>query len=110
MQLVNNEVFPPALNDDLKNMFLDLKDGARIVSLKPFVNEGFRMNESNVRGLSLLFILFLPNSKQHQPPLSCIPLYTLHFPFPNCPTIQPYPLPITLGTSADKSCATLSTL
>lgn len=29
-------------------MFLDLKDGAKIVSLKPFVPEGFRMNESNV--------------------------------------------------------------
>lgn len=29
-------------------MFLDLKEGAKIVSLKPFVPEGFRMNESNV--------------------------------------------------------------
>jgi hypothetical protein len=29
-------------------MFLDLKEGAVIVSLKPFVPEGFRMNESNV--------------------------------------------------------------
>ena len=46
--MVNNEVFSPNLNDDLKNMFLDLKDGAKIVSLKPFVNEGFKMNESNV--------------------------------------------------------------
>ncbi|ORY34276.1 S-adenosyl-L-methionine-dependent methyltransferase [Naematelia encephala] len=45
--LVNNEVFPPSLNDHLTNMFLDLKDGAIIVSLKPFVPEGFRINESN---------------------------------------------------------------
>ena len=29
-------------------MFLDLKEGAKIVSLKPFVPEGFRMNDSNV--------------------------------------------------------------
>ncbi|WRT63690.1 uncharacterized protein IL334_000613 [Kwoniella shivajii] len=45
--LVNNEVFPPSLNMDLSNMFLDLKEGAKIVSLKPFVPEGWRMNESN---------------------------------------------------------------
>ncbi|KAK8845461.1 hypothetical protein IAR55_006174 [Kwoniella newhampshirensis] len=45
--LVNNEVFPSSLNIDLTNMFLDLKEGATIVSLKPFVPEGFRMNESN---------------------------------------------------------------
>ncbi|WVQ62521.1 uncharacterized protein L199_000663 [Kwoniella botswanensis] len=45
--LVNNEVFPSSLNNDLTNMFLDLKDGAKIVSLKPFVQEGFRMNENN---------------------------------------------------------------
>lgn len=46
---MNNEVFPSSLNIDLTNMFLDLKDGAKIVSLKPFVHEGFRMNDSNVR-------------------------------------------------------------
>lgn len=45
--LVNNEVFPSSLNMDLADMFLDLKEGAKIVSLKPFVPEGFRMNESN---------------------------------------------------------------
>jgi hypothetical protein len=52
VKLVNNEVFPSSLNIDLTNMFLDLKDGAKIVSLKPFVPEGFRMNESNVRHLT----------------------------------------------------------
>jgi H3 lysine-79-specific histone-lysine N-methyltransferase len=45
--LVNNEVFPSSLNMDLTHLFLDLKEGATIVSLKPFVPEGFRMNESN---------------------------------------------------------------
>lgn len=37
-------------------MFLDLKEGAKIVSLKPFVPEGFRMNESNVS--TTQFMLF----------------------------------------------------
>lgn len=55
--MVNNEVFPPSLNDDLKNMFLDLKEGARIVSLKPFVNEGFRMNDSNVSYPPTVFVV-----------------------------------------------------
>lgn len=45
---MNNEVFPPSLNADLTNMFLDLKEGAAIVSLKPFVPEAFKMNEANV--------------------------------------------------------------
>ncbi|BEJ17151.1 hypothetical protein CspHIS471_0605520 [Cutaneotrichosporon sp. HIS471] len=45
--LVNNEVFPSSLNMDLTHLFLDLKEGATIVSLKPFVPEGFRMNELN---------------------------------------------------------------
>jgi hypothetical protein len=47
-KLVNNEVFPPSLNADLTNLFLDLKEGAQIISLKPFVPETFKMNESNV--------------------------------------------------------------
>lgn len=46
--LVNNEVFPSSLNMDLTHLFLDLKEGAVIVSLKPFVPDGFRMNEGNV--------------------------------------------------------------
>ena len=47
-QLVNNEVFPASLNVELTNMFLDLKDGAVIVSLKPFVPESFKMTATNV--------------------------------------------------------------
>ncbi|GAB7363990.1 hypothetical protein MBLNU230_g4550t1 [Neophaeotheca triangularis] len=43
--LVNNQAFTPALNDTLRYMFLDLKDGCKIVSLKPFVPEGWRITE-----------------------------------------------------------------
>jgi H3 lysine-79-specific histone-lysine N-methyltransferase len=35
--LVNNKAFQPALNDQLVMRFLDLKNGARVVSLKNFV-------------------------------------------------------------------------
>lgn len=41
--LVNNQAFTPALNAALTAMFLDLKDGAKIVSLKPFVPLGHRI-------------------------------------------------------------------
>ena len=41
--LVNNQAFTPALNAALTAMFLDLKDGAKIVSLKPFVPDGHRI-------------------------------------------------------------------
>ncbi|KAH9845075.1 Histone-lysine N-methyltransferase, H3 lysine-79 specific [Teratosphaeria destructans] len=41
--LVNNQAFTPQLNDKLLHMFLDLKEGARIVSLKPFVPEGHKI-------------------------------------------------------------------
>lgn len=34
--LANNQAFTPALNDQLKIMFLDLKEGCKIVSLKKF--------------------------------------------------------------------------
>ena len=48
MKLVNNEVFPSSLNHDLTHLFLELRDGATVVSLKPFQPEGFRLNDSNV--------------------------------------------------------------
>jgi H3 lysine-79-specific histone-lysine N-methyltransferase len=35
--LVNNEVFQETTNRDLVHLFLDLKDGCKIVSLKPFL-------------------------------------------------------------------------
>ncbi|KAB5558626.1 histone H3-K79 methyltransferase-like protein [Coniochaeta sp. 2T2.1] len=37
--LVNNQAFNPQLNDHLVSMFLDLKSGCKIVSLKSFVHE-----------------------------------------------------------------------
>lgn len=43
--LVNNYAFTAATNDKLSWLFLDLKDGANIVSLKPFVPPDFRVTE-----------------------------------------------------------------
>lgn len=46
--LVNNQAFTSDLNEKLTTMFLDLKDGARIVSLKPFVPDGHRISARNI--------------------------------------------------------------
>lgn len=46
--LVNNEVFTPSLNNDLINLFLDLKDGCRIVSLKSFVPHNHKITSYNL--------------------------------------------------------------
>lgn len=43
--LVNNYAFTAPTNDKLSLQFLDLKDGAHIVSLKPFVPPDFRLTE-----------------------------------------------------------------
>lgn len=43
--LVNNYAFTAPTNDKLSWQFLDLKDGAQIVSLKPFVPPDFRLTE-----------------------------------------------------------------
>ncbi|KAJ8069219.1 hypothetical protein OCU04_002885 [Sclerotinia nivalis] len=45
--LVNNQVFNPDLNQRLVNLFLDLKEGCKIVSLKTFVPDGHVMNRYN---------------------------------------------------------------
>jgi len=45
--LVNNEVFGSDLNQDLINMFLDLKDGCKVVSLKSFVPSDHKITERN---------------------------------------------------------------
>ena len=42
--LVNNVLFGSTLNENLTRLFLDLKDGAKIVSLKSFVPEGWRLD------------------------------------------------------------------
>jgi H3 lysine-79-specific histone-lysine N-methyltransferase len=45
--LVNNQAFTPELNDSLKLLFLDLKEGCQVVSLKPFVPEGHKITDRN---------------------------------------------------------------
>lgn len=46
--LVNNQAFTSHLNEKLTTMFLDLKDGAQVVSLKPFVPDGHRISVRNI--------------------------------------------------------------
>ena len=43
--LINNQAFNPTLNDTLTSLFLDMKEGARIVTLKSFVPAGWRLTE-----------------------------------------------------------------
>ena len=45
--LVNNQVFTPALNEALTTLFLDLKDGCLVVSLKSFVPAGYKISDRN---------------------------------------------------------------
>ncbi|KAK5079045.1 Nucleosomal histone H3-Lys79 methylase [Lithohypha guttulata] len=49
--LVNNQAFNPDLNDVLKRMFLDLKEGCKIVSLKYFRDPNHKVKESNINDL-----------------------------------------------------------
>jgi H3 lysine-79-specific histone-lysine N-methyltransferase len=53
--LVNNQAFTPELNNQLLNMFLDLKDGCKVASLKPFVREDYKYNERNTQSLENIF-------------------------------------------------------
>lgn len=46
--LVNNQAFTPDLNEALTNLFLDLKDGCLIVSLKSFVPAGHKITARNL--------------------------------------------------------------
>lgn len=45
---MNNYAFTPTLNDKLSLLFLDLKEGTKIISLKPFVSENFRLTDRTV--------------------------------------------------------------
>ncbi|KAH7884000.1 S-adenosyl-L-methionine-dependent methyltransferase [Phlebopus sp. FC_14] len=53
--LVNNKVFQQSLNEALRTRFLDLKEGAIVVSLKPFVTPNARVTERNVDDISAIF-------------------------------------------------------
>ena len=46
--LVNNQAFTAGLNEDLTNLFLDLKDGCLIVSLRSFVPSGHKITARNL--------------------------------------------------------------
>ncbi|MCJ1376953.1 Nucleosomal histone H3-Lys79 methylase [Xylographa soralifera] len=46
--LVNNQAFTPQLNERLTSLFLDLKEGCRIVSLKSFVPAGHKISARNL--------------------------------------------------------------
>ncbi|KAI9838137.1 MAG: Nucleosomal histone H3-Lys79 methylase [Sclerophora amabilis] len=45
--VVNNQAFTPRLNDGLVNLFLDLKEGCQIVSLKSFVPHDHKISSRN---------------------------------------------------------------
>lgn len=47
--IINNYVFSPTTNEALSLMFLDLKEGAKIVSLKPFVHQSGSVGEITER-------------------------------------------------------------
>ncbi|CZR57381.1 related to Histone-lysine N-methyltransferase, H3 lysine-79 specific [Phialocephala subalpina] len=46
--LVNNQAFTPDLNHKLIQLFLDLKDGCKIVSLRSFVPDGHEISDRNL--------------------------------------------------------------
>lgn len=54
--LVNNQAFTPALNDVLISMFLDLKEGCKVVSLKPFMQPGHKISMRNVDSPVNMFV------------------------------------------------------
>lgn len=53
--LVNNKVFKESLNESIRPKFLDLKEGAIVVSLKPFVPVNARLTERNIDDISAIF-------------------------------------------------------
>ena len=46
--LVNNQAFTPGLNEGLTRLFLDLKEGCRVISLKSFVPAGHKITARNL--------------------------------------------------------------
>lgn len=54
--LVNNQAFTPELNAVLRDMFLDLKEGCQVVSLKPFVPAGHKIQARTVGSVANVLI------------------------------------------------------
>jgi len=53
---VDNKVFEESLNEALRPKFLDLKEGAIVISLKPFVSSiNARLTKRNVDDISAIF-------------------------------------------------------
>ncbi|KAI0264980.1 S-adenosyl-L-methionine-dependent methyltransferase [Gloeopeniophorella convolvens] len=52
--LVNNKVFGEKLNEAIRPKFLDLKEGALVISLEPFAAPGGRVTERNVDDLGAI--------------------------------------------------------
>ena len=50
---VNNFAFGPTVDHMLKEVFADLKDGARVISSKSFCPLNFRITDRNLSGESL---------------------------------------------------------
>ncbi|KNZ56855.1 hypothetical protein VP01_2301g8 [Puccinia sorghi] len=78
--LVNNQVFTPDLNESLSLLFLELKDTATIVSLKPFISSSFKLNQRNLD--SPLAILTRP-AVRPKPPSSIIQVSPGVFKYPH---------------------------
>ncbi|KAF8891542.1 S-adenosyl-L-methionine-dependent methyltransferase [Mucidula mucida] len=53
--VVDNKMFKEVLNESLKPKFLDLKDGAIVISLKPFSAVNARVTERNLDDMSAIF-------------------------------------------------------
>lgn len=54
--LVNNQAFTPQLNDVLLTLFLDLKEGCKVVSLKPFIPDGHKITSRNYDSAAGIFV------------------------------------------------------
>lgn len=54
--LVNNQAFTPELNATLRDMFLDLKEGCQVVSLKPFVPAGHKIQARTVGSVANVLV------------------------------------------------------
>lgn len=54
--LVNNQAFTPELNDRLMSMFLDLKEGCQVVSLRPFCPQPHHITMRNVDAACNMFV------------------------------------------------------